>query len=170
MKCWIKWKEKPPHSLYFIVAAWIAVAHLLCSIQSENTQIDVQRTRGKAWEVREVQCKVLDVQIGRGIPPKDMRILNGANEEVPPTGSPHKHFPTLASCWACYSISSVPWRWTDLASTASGMGIGTGQLLVISQVCCVRGLPENDSEGKTGGAAGSGPGGFRIERRSQHWT
>jgi hypothetical protein len=101
-------KEKPPHSLYFIEAPWIPVACFVCSIQNENTHIGVQGTRGKAWEVREVQFKVLDIQIGRGIPPKEMSILNGTNEEVPATGSPHQHSLTLASCWACYSFCSAP--------------------------------------------------------------
>jgi hypothetical protein len=77
---------------------------------NENTQRGVQRTRGKAWEVREVQCRVLDIKIGSRIPPKDMRIFNGASEEVPATGSPHNHSLTLYSCLACYSFSSAPGR------------------------------------------------------------
>jgi hypothetical protein len=47
----------------FIVSLWIPVACLLCSIQNEDTLIGVQRTRGKAWEVTEVQGRVLDIQI-----------------------------------------------------------------------------------------------------------
>jgi hypothetical protein len=49
------------------------------------------------------------------------------------------------------------------------MGMGTGQFLVISNICSVRGLLENDCKGEVRGAAGSGPGEYRIEGRSQHW-
>jgi hypothetical protein len=121
---------------------------------NENTQRGVQRTRGKTWEVREVQGRVLDVQIGSRISSKDMRILNGASEEVPATGAPYNHFLTLSSCWDCYSFCSAPGRLTDLSSTASCTGIRTGQLLVISHMCIVRGLPENDCEGEARSAAG----------------
>jgi hypothetical protein len=48
--------------------------------------------------------------------------------------------------------------------------MGTGQLLVISNICSIRGLPENDCKGEARGAAGLGPGELRIEGRSQHWT
>jgi hypothetical protein len=48
--------------------------------------------------------------------------------------------------------------------------MGTGQLLVIYNICSVRGLRENGCKGEARGAAGSGPGEFRIEGRSQQWT